>query len=576
MTGVTTLGQREAPAPPAGGPLGWARRRRRARARATAALALVVPVAVAIVLRRDAWVLTSDSVAQQSIVRTWFAVGHDRAYVPPDTWLLKLPVYVVAEAVPLAAAHRVLLESIALAAVTALLAGWAVWTLAGQAGLAGSRRRRDVVLPLAWVLTLSGGLGSYLVALPNSRNVELGLGLVVLAWAGRRLEGPGDGRPPSVGGVLRGAGVAVLLALLWVDDPYVASLVGWPLAIAAPAWALRPASRGGRDPRLFAVAAVVLGSLALVPVLREVLVRMGVVIVPDATAVTLDPQALLAHLRILGPAAAAELGLPEPGAAAAVGHVLAVALVALGSLAAVAVTVRGWRRGRLAVTLLGVNSAVVVAGVVVNATVYDAHAARYLVLAALDLAACLALGLGLLREQRPQWSRAAVAVVAGALAVNLLSAGVDHPVPPSIVAAQTQDQREVLATLRSVAGGTPLEVYGPFWTADLQTHLSGGTFQVVEVVCDGGRLRRRLWLTDTARERVRAARAAVIVPAGAPELAGCGVDAVAAQLGGAAREVTTRGGTTVVVVARDVHGLIGATRPADPRVVSARVDDAAR
>jgi hypothetical protein len=65
-----------------------------------------------------------------------------------------------------------------------------------------------------------------------------------------------------------------------------------------------------------------------------------------------------------------------------------------------------------------------------------------------------------------------------------------------------------------------MEVYGPFWTADLQTHLSGGEFQVVEVVCDGGRLRRRLWLTDTARERVRADRAAVIVPAVAPERVG--------------------------------------------------------
>lgn len=128
---------------------------------------------------------------------------------------------------------------------------------------------------------------------------------------------------------------------------------------------------------------------------------------------------------------------------------------------------------------------------------------------------------------------------------------------PSLVASQTQDQHAVLAALRTAAQGGPLEVYGPFWTADLQTHLSDGAFQVVEVVCDGGRLRRRYWLTDTARERVRAQRAAVIVPAAAPELAGCTVGSVAAQLGGSAREVRTSGGTTVVVVERDVAELIG-------------------
>ncbi|HYJ74958.1 MAG TPA: hypothetical protein VEV65_05120, partial [Kineosporiaceae bacterium] len=213
-------------------------------ARVAAVLALVVPVCLAIVLRRDAWALTSDSVAQQSIVRTWFAVGHDRAYLPPDTWLLKLPVYVPVEALPLAPAARVLVESAALGAVTAVLAGWAVWTLAAQAGLAASRRRRDAVLALGWVLTLSGGVGSYLVALPNSRNVELGLGLVVVAWAGRCLQGPAPGRRPASPAVTRGLAVAVLLAVLWVDDPYVAALIGWPLALLALAWFARRADRG--------------------------------------------------------------------------------------------------------------------------------------------------------------------------------------------------------------------------------------------------------------------------------------------------------------------------------------------
>jgi hypothetical protein len=564
MATVTTLGQPEVLGTAAEGSEA-SRSGRPARpswsrpARIGVLLALVLPVCTAIVLRRDAWVLTSDSVAQQSIVRTWFAVGHDITYVPPDTWLLKLPVYVVAEALPLAPAGRLLAESAALAAVTAVLAGWAVWTLAAQAGLAASRRRRDVVLALGWVLTLSGGIGSYLVALPNSRNVELGLGLVVVAWAGGCLQGDRPAWRPPMGAVARGVAVAVLLGVLWVDDPYVASLVGWPLALLTLAWFARRADRGGRDPRLIGVAAVLLGSLALVPVLRGLLERVGVVVVPDATAPTLDPEQLLAHLRIIGPAVVAELGLREPGGAG-VGHVLAAVLVAAGVIAAGAVAVRGWRRGSVAVTFLGLNAAVVVAGVVADRTVYDAHAARYLVLAALDLAACLALGLAMLRERRPAWARPVVGVIAAALAVNLVSAAVDHPMRPALVHAQTRDQQEVLALLRSASRGEAMEVYGPFWTADLQTHLSGGRFQVVEVVCDGGRLRRRLWLTDTARERVRANRAAVIVPAAAPELAGCTAATIASELAGtygSSLTLRTGGGTTVLVIEQDVAKLIG-------------------
>src|SRR3954453_6250950 len=286
MATMTTLGRREvlgtAPVRRAPG------RRRVVVLRVAAVLALVVPVGTAIVLRRSDWVLTSDSVAQQSIVRTWFAVGHDRTYVPPDTWILKLPVYLAVEALPLASAHRVLLESVLLAALTAVASAWAVWSLAGQAGLADARRRRDVVLVLAWVLTLSGGLGSYLVALPNSRNVELGLGLVLVAWTGRTMDGAAHGWRPSLRGLVGGAVVAVLLGVLWLDDPYVQNLVGWPLALWTLAWVVRPPPRGGRAPRLVGVPAVLLGSFAVVPVLRGLLATGGLVVVPDATAPTLD------------------------------------------------------------------------------------------------------------------------------------------------------------------------------------------------------------------------------------------------------------------------------------------------
>jgi hypothetical protein len=71
MAPVTTLGQREVLGTTAEGARLSLRRPVAPRpARVAVLLALVAPVCAAIVLRRGAWVLTSDSVAQQSIVRT--------------------------------------------------------------------------------------------------------------------------------------------------------------------------------------------------------------------------------------------------------------------------------------------------------------------------------------------------------------------------------------------------------------------------------------------------------------------------------------------------------------------------
>ncbi|HYJ76760.1 MAG TPA: hypothetical protein VEV65_14225, partial [Kineosporiaceae bacterium] len=173
----------------------------------------------------------------------------------------------------------------------------------------------------------------------------------------------------------------------------------------------------------------------------------------------------------------------------------------------------------------------------------------------------LALGLAMVRGRRPAWAQPLVAVVAAGLAVNLVSAAVDDPAPPAAQQAQRRDQQEVLRLLRFASRGEPMEVYGPFWTADLQTHLSGGDFQVVEVVCRRGRLDRRLWLTDSARERVRADRAAVVVPAAAPELAGCSPATMLTQLGGSTPGLRTSTGTTVLVIDQDVAGLIGSAPP---------------
>ncbi len=535
---------------------------------------LVLPVVTALVLRRNDWLLTSDSVAQQSVVRTWFAVGHADTYLPPDTWLLKLPFYAVVEALPLAPATRVCAEAVALAVVMVALAAWACRLLARQLTPPGERlaaRPLELVLPFAWLATLSGGIGSYLVALPNARNIELGLALLVVALAGTRFPLP---HWPVL--LCAGVGSAVLLAVLWVDDPYVAYLVGAPLAFTAAAWWLRPPRRGGRERRLLVVAAVLVTSLLLIRPLRGLLARAGVLVVPDATGPTFDPMVVLGHVPILGPAAAAQLGLTEPGAAATVVHVLAVTLVALGAAAAVLIAVRGWRDGRVALFFLGVHPLVVVGGVLVNRTIYDFHAGRYLVLGFVDLAACLALAPAALRTTTlPRRSGAAVPASAGwlvsllgvAVGAALVSAAVDRPVPVDRLAAQRQEQAATLRLLDAAAAQGATTGLAPFWGADLYTQLSSGRVQVSDVACDAGRLRHREWLTDTARLRVRGPRTFVLLTATpelrGPELPGCTEQKVIKQLGQqpVSRSSTPGGGVLLVFDGDVTGGVLPATTP---------------
>ena len=430
------------------------------------------------------------------------------------------------------------------------------------------------MLPFAWFATLSGGIGSYLVALPNSRNVELALALLVIALAGTPFPLP---RWPVL--VAAGAGTAALLAVLWVDDPYVAYLVGGPLALAAAGWWLRPAARGGRNRRLLVVAVVLLASLALIRPVRSLLASAGVIMVPDATAPTFDPRQILGHVPILGPAAQAQLGLLEPGTpTATVAHVLGVAVVVLGAAAAVLLVVRGWRGGAMAVFVLGVHPLVVVAGVLVNRTIYDFHAGRYLVLGFFDLAACLALAPAALRTATSArtppartppasvpWATALSAVVPVltglAVAANLVSAGLDRPSPADQLAAQRQEQTATLQLLREAAAEGATTGLAPFWSADLYTHLSSGQVQVSDVGCDGGRLRHRDWLTDTARLRVRGPRTFVLLPA-TPELRGCGEQAVVRQLGQPVSRWSTPSGAVLLVFDGDVTGrVLPATPP---------------
>ena len=506
------------------------------------AAVVVVPLMAVIAARLDRLVVTSDSVAQQSVVVTWFRAGHATTYLPPDTWLLKIPVYLGVEALPLTPSTRLLVESVTLAVLAFALLAVGLGLIVRSAGPVGAGLRPvDVVLPLAWLGTVGGGLGQYLAVMPNSRNLELGAAFCLLGAVALRTTARGADRSAARDVAAAGAAV-VVLGLLWVDDPYVAFLVGLPLAVACVAWFMLR----DRDRRLLGAAAVLVVSLAALPVLRRVLALAGVEVVPDATGVTLDPARLVAHLPILWPSLAAQVGLREPATLASwparvtVLVVLAVGVVAGGWLARY-----GWRERALGPAFLGVHWLVVVAGVLVNRTIYDFHAGRYLVLGIVDLAVTLGVTTALLRRTRPRLAAGIGVLLAVAALADVVAVAGDRTQLP--VLAERQDR--TLALLRGT--GATKGVSG-FWAADLYTHRSGGELLLSDVGCTGHRLRARFWLTDSARLRLPAARSVVLWDETAPDGVGCSVADLERQFGPPVERLAAPTGGVVLVYDDDV------------------------
>jgi hypothetical protein len=520
------------------------------RAAPLLAAAPLVCLAVAVPLLRSV-PLNSDAVAQQSIVLTWLRVGHDQTFLPTDTWILKLPLYLVVESLPVTAATRVLIEVSALNILMFLLLAWASWWFAGRAG--NSRRWYDVILPLAWLATVGGALGRDLSTGPNGRNVELALSFLVLAVAGAYVAasetgaGRGEGwRPWSIG-----VATAVLLSLLWVDDSYFAYLVGLPLLIVClVASGLRHVARRGaeherpRSGRLLGVAAVLAVSLLLVPVLRRLLAAVGVFVVAVDTTPSFSPATVLAHVRALGPSVTSQLG--DRGAGGTVGLVFSLAIVLTGLTVSGYLAWRARRRRELVLTFLALQWLVALAAVILKRRFEGVVDGRYLVLVFVDLAVCAGVGLAAVRDRHPRVALAVTTLVVAAVTMNCtvrVLAGTANP-PESSRQAET---------LRAASASGASKGFAAYWDANLYVHRSAGELQISEVVCQGnGRLQLRNFLTDTARLAVPARRTFLIYDAAGEFFKPCSLSSLQAQLGPPIMELPGASDAVVLVYGYDL------------------------
>lgn len=488
----------------------------------------VVVVAVLLALHHPRVIYTSDSTAQQSIVRTWLDVGHGTTFVPRDTWALKVPLYLLLENLPLQPLDRMLAAVLVLNALTFLMFGWAARKLAATGP--AQVRWYEVTIPVAWLAALGGGIGSNRL-LTNYRNIELGLCFVILAVTAGYLAAS---RPARLGNdprsLVLGAGSALLLGVLWFDDPYIELLMAAPLAVAATGWFLIRE----RDRRFLLVSAVMVGSFVVTALLRVVAGWFGIEFADAGRTLAVSPADLSRHLDLLLPGTDKLLGIDrwDGKFSDLIAQGLVVAVVAAMLAASAGLAWHGWRQGRFVIMFLGAHWPLVIGGFLISWHTQDPSAGRYLVLAVCDLAVAAAVLLPELRIRRPGWAVALVALITVGAFFSFgtgAASAIDADRRPS--AGLPHQQAVVRAVERAVDEHGAVKGYGPFWSANITSYLVGRGTTAAEIVCRNGRLGTRQWLSDTAR-LTRPARAVFLIwDPTATSLAGCPASVRDAQLG---------------------------------------------
>ncbi|GAA3607143.1 hypothetical protein GCM10022223_23890 [Kineosporia mesophila] len=500
--------------------------------------AMVLPALVACLLaalRHPRVVYTSDSTAQQSIVRTWLDVGHGVTHLPADTWLFKFPLYLVIEQFDLAPTTKLLIAVLVLTAATFAVLG------AGAMLLAPRARWYELAAPLLFLAAMNGGIGSNR-NLSNYRNIELGLCFLLLALAARYLDGHGSLRwwvlPITVG-----------LTLFWFDDPYFQVLMAAPLTVLALAWfVLRT-----RDRRLLVLAGCLLVSFLLLPLLQWGIGVFGLEI--DHTQ-QLSPtlESVSSGLGRFAHDTATQLGVERWRDASALlitADVLTVLVLALLLAGSAIGAVWFWRSRELIPFAVAVNWPLAFLGTLVQ----EGHPSRYLILAPYGLVVTAVILLPRLRERAPTRvgrPRTLVIVLSCAALVSTAwgatSALEVSRRPSDALVAQSQLMDEVTAT-------GVLKGFAPYWYGNVTSYLTGGRRTVYELECTHGEMKTRSWVSDTARLTRPAQRTFLIWVPGYYEPHGCTEAAWNQVLGEPAQVTTLDDGVQVRVYDYDIGRL---------------------
>jgi hypothetical protein len=417
----------------------------------------------------------SDQVAQQDLLRDWQQGFRQGTTVGPDDYFLKYPLYLLVNNLPIGPLKQLFIASWALLATTAILTLKAAELCCSPIArrLRVPNRLPVAILVVAAALAATPVLNFYWLEFPNSRNLEIGLGLYLLARLHLYVNGEAEGRSAWLNCL-----DIVLAAALFADDPLTLYVLAPPVVVVIALYGLRSPGTGEALPlRRLGVA---MGSVVVAGVASLVIIRALQVVLPlkieTAIAQTVSAATFLSNLQYFVTYAIQMFGLTPWDIGLRTSAALLTVVYAGLSVATILGFIWAWRRepGQVLVPFL----VAIFVWLLVVFLVADPGSGGY----DRELEFCVAIlmfGLGITVVYAANVRLvAAVATVATCALVVVLSTSAW-----AFLHQRTTPDQPQLATIATLESLHLKKGYAEYWDAGIDRFLSRGHVDIVNVEC---------------------------------------------------------------------------------------------
>ncbi len=170
---------------------------------------------------------TSDAIAQQVILHDWQEGYRESAMMGEDSWFMKFPLYIVSNNLPVSSVKKLFITSEVILAITLLLVLISIQRFLKSLNVS-EKRRKLALMASSMFLAAVPTTTFFVFQFPNSRNIEIGLFLLILVELYRYFVFKNAYKTHKR---LKTSGLVLLSAVLFANDPLFLYLFAIPTAL---------------------------------------------------------------------------------------------------------------------------------------------------------------------------------------------------------------------------------------------------------------------------------------------------------------------------------------------------------
>jgi hypothetical protein len=443
------------------------------------------------------WTYTSDDVAQQAITHDLTQSGPHNILLENDTYVSKLPIYLVFNFLMKPGKTELVLESLVFnSLMVGLLLWW--WSLF-------SYHKEATFLSIVWLLA-AGVFWMSLTINPNTRNVDLGIMLVYAAYAIKLMSSPPNKYSMKLFTV---PAFGIIGGCLTYDDPYFLFFIIFPLfaALCTQSYARKTFKALAIFPVVLVICLSVYFGLGEIFKHFDILISSKNELNSIAATITrphdLPKRALQvvnAYLSLLGasPAYVSPNGFEWL-------RITVNAIVVLLGLSGLWIIIRNRSSDVLhlyiPLTFVAVFACLIITGVSI------AESARYLIVLLPLTALLVGITLEQWHRQHPAYYKWIASVVVVAIVCNIIQ-GVAHLYQKEVPQSQNHISHQLASVMQK---DNVSAVYATYWLSNITYYLSDYRANVLPAICSKGRLFQDPTLLDEIRFNKRYKNIGILV-----------------------------------------------------------------